>query len=65
MSEGAISGDREQQKRDNNASRRQSGLEPRPQDRIEPREGASKPRRGNGVGSTPSRTDETRQPDQG
>ena len=32
MSEGAVSGDRQQQARDNIASRRQSGLEPRPQD---------------------------------
>ena len=32
MSEGATSGDRQQQARNNIASRRQSGLEPRPQD---------------------------------
>jgi hypothetical protein len=32
MSEGAISSDREQQARDNIASRRQSGLEPKPED---------------------------------
>jgi hypothetical protein len=32
MSEGAVSGDRKQQARDNIASRRQSGLEPRPED---------------------------------
>ena len=35
MSEGPISGDREQQRRDNVASRRQSGLEPLPRDRKE------------------------------
>ena len=33
MSEGATSGDREQQKRDTDESRRQSGLEPRREDR--------------------------------
>jgi hypothetical protein len=32
MSEGATSGDRQQQARNNVASRRQSGLEPRPED---------------------------------
>ncbi len=32
MSEGAISSDREQQARDNISSRRQSGLEPKPED---------------------------------
>ena len=32
MSEGAVSSDRVQQARDNIASRRQSGLEPRPED---------------------------------
>ena len=32
MSEGAVSSDRMQQARDNIASRRQSGLEPRPED---------------------------------
>ena len=32
MSEGAISSDRVQQARDNIASRRQSGLEPKPED---------------------------------
>lgn len=57
MSEGAISGDREQQKRDNNASRRQSGLEPRPQDRIEPREPTRR------KSSLPSRTRESERPD--
>ena len=45
MSEGATSGDREQQKRDNNASRRQSGLEPRPQDREDSPKHASGPKK--------------------
>lgn len=42
----AISGDREQQRRDNIASRKQSGLEPLPQDVVEEKDAPRRDREG-------------------